>query len=88
MTPEQFTDIQETIKATIKETVNGKIDRINIKLDEYIKDDNEWKAGVTPSIETMKKTQNFAEGLLFLLKFIGVLGAAVGIIYAAIKYLK
>jgi phage-related protein len=88
MTPKQFNDIQETIKATIKETVNGKIDRMNTKLDEYIKDDNEWKQGVTPSIETMKKTQNFAEGLLFILKFVGILGGAVGVIWAAIKYLK
>lgn len=88
MTPEQFTKIEDTIKSTIKETVNGKIDRMKSQLDEYIKDDNEWKANAMPSIETMRKTQNFLSVLIDMLKFIGIFGGATGVIYALFTYLK
>ena len=88
MTSEQFTKIEDTIKSTIKETVNGKIDRLKSQLDEYIKNDNEWKANAMPSIETMKKTQNFLSVFIDILKFIGIFGTAFAIIYAAIVYIK
>ncbi len=55
MTPEQFEKLQNTIskqiEISVKATVNGKIDNLNKKVDDYIKSDNEWKDRAQPTIE-------------------------------------
>lgn len=88
MTPEQFIQLQETVSNQIKLTVNGKIDSINTKLDNYIKEDNEWKADVKPYIENMRQISNFSTVGSALLKTIIAIGGAITVIWAAIKYLK
>lgn len=88
MTPEQFSQFQEAITNQIKITVNGKIDRINDKLDTYIKEDNEWKSDVKPYIENMRQISNFSTVGSAILKTIIAFGAAITVIWAAIKYLK
>lgn len=88
MSPEQFEQIKTLVSDTIKFTVNGKIDKMNTKIDEYIADDNAWKADVMPNIKVMRTMENFMSGLIYVLKFLGILGTATGIIYALINYLK
>lgn len=88
MTPDQFSKLQEAITNQIKITVNGKIDRINEKLDTYIKEDNEWKTDVKPYIENMRQMSDFTLVGSAVLKFIISIGGAVAVIWAAIKYLK
>lgn len=88
MTPDDLVKINQNIAATIKTTVNGKIDGMRTQLNEYIRDDNEWKADVKPYIELMRQTKNFSDGLIFILKFIGLFGGAGGIIYAGIKFIE
>ncbi len=38
MTPDQLHEIKEDLKSVIQATVNGKIDRMTVKLDEHITD--------------------------------------------------
>ena len=88
MTPEQFEQLQKTVADQIKFTVNGKIDKMNDKMDTYIREDNEWKTSVTPSIETMKKIEGFGTTGLYLLKAIIALGAAGTAILAIIHWFQ
>ena len=81
MTPEEFTKITDIIKVTIKETVNGKIDRLDIKLDTYMKEDNDWKDRANPTIELGNNVRGFGKVMVYLL---GIAGA----IFALIKYTK
>jgi hypothetical protein len=93
-----FEHQQEIIKAvreTIKETVNGKIDRMDKKIDEYIIKDNEykastdeWRKSVTPSIEIMKSMESFSKGTMFVFKFIIAMGAVTGVIYGLTQWLR
>jgi hypothetical protein len=86
---EQFNkNIQDSVSKSIETTVNGKIKRLDEKIDNYIKSDNEWKAGVTPHIETMKQFQGFTLIGTSVLKGILLIGSATGAIYAFIKYLR
>lgn len=86
---EQFNkNIQESIKLSIETTVNGKIRRLDEKIDNYIKSDDEWKQGVTPYIESMKQFQGFTVVGTTVLKAILLIGSVTASIYAFIKYLK
>lgn len=67
---------------------NDKADKHRIAFENYVKADEEWKENVTPSIEMMKKMSNWSDGTIFLLKFLGAIGTAVGIVWAFIKYIK
>ena len=67
---------------------NDKADKHRIAFENYVKADEEWKENVTPSIEMMKKMSNWSDGTIFLLKFLGAVGTAVGIVWAFIKYIK
>lgn len=88
MTPEQLDHITETIKQTIQEKVNGKIDRMNMKLDTYIKEDNDWKENVMPSIEIMKQMQGFSSTAIWIMKTIAVISTAVAAVWTFINYIK
>lgn len=83
MTPEQYQQLQETIKETVENavraTVNGKIDRMNTKLDTYIKEDNEWKEQAQPTIEMGNNVRGFGKVTVYLL---GVAAA----LFAVLKY--
>lgn len=67
---------------------NRKADAHRTAFELYVKADEEWKSSVTPSIEMMKKMSNWSEGTIFLLKFLGAVGTAVGVLWVFIKYLK
>jgi len=85
-------DIQHKITTAVaeqvKETVNGKIDKINHKIDEYIIADNKWKESVTPSIDAMKKIQDFSSVSSWIFKGIMLLGGACGVLYGFYNFLK
>lgn len=76
MTEKQFLKIQNTIKDTIKVEVNGKIDRINIKLDDYIKNDELWKEAAKPVIAMGVSMQGFGRVTLYIVGFIAAVGGA------------
>lgn len=81
MTPEQYQQFTDNIKETIKTTVNGKIDRIEKKLDTYIEEDNKWKAAAQPTIDMGNNVRGFNKVLMYILG----IGAA---LYAFINIFK
>lgn len=77
MTPEQYEGLIQSVSDQIKITVNGKIDKINTKLDAYIVDDNEWKKTAKPVIEMGKNLQGFGVVALYILTVLAALGGAI-----------
>lgn len=53
MTKDQKDQIVKAIRLEMRESVNGKIDKLSHKLDEYIVADNIWKEGAQPSLDNM-----------------------------------
>lgn len=92
MNDEQFRQFLEhqdkTLKEGIETHVNGKIRSLTTKFDEYVKDDTQWKADVTPYIENMKKISGFTSIGATILKAIMLIGGAVGVIYALLVFIK
>jgi hypothetical protein len=80
--------IEPIIKDSIQTNVNGKIDKINQKMDDYIISDLKWKDSVKPSIEIMRTLTDTTVGVSWLLKSVIILGSAVGVIYGLITWLK
>lgn len=67
-------EIQETVKATIETTVNGKIKNIDQKLDDYItidtqwkKEDKAWKDTAQPSVNLGLSTINWWNAMRWIL---------------------
>lgn len=87
MSPEQFEQLNNTVKETITLTVNGKIDRLKQQLDDYIEQDNTWKKDVTPSIELVKKMQGFASIGSGMLKFIILMGAVITAVWTFLRFI-
>ncbi|MCX6756346.1 MAG: hypothetical protein NTX85_03325 [Candidatus Nomurabacteria bacterium] len=83
MNPEQFEQLQITISKQIEITVNGKIDNLNKKVDDYIKSDNEWKDRAQPTIELGTNVRGFGKVFAYL---IGT-AAAVGGLFALFESL-
>ena len=95
----QFLELKKTIddalRVGIQTHVNGKIQLLTMKIDEYIKDDleyrerqQEWRDAITPAIEKVEKISNFSQIGIILLKTLVIMGSATTAIYAFIKYLK
>lgn len=88
MNSDQIDQLKKTIEIAIEKHVNGKMDKMNHKLDDYITADNQWKKDVTPSIEVMKQIQGFSSTTAYIVKFIIGMGSVSAIIIALIKWLK
>jgi len=69
--------IENQLKLGIETHVNGKIRRLDEKLDTYIKEDNEWKERANPTIELGNNVRGFGIVFVYLL---GVAGAIFGLI--------
>jgi hypothetical protein len=77
-------DLQKIIIAlqdTIDKKVNGKINRLDEKLDEYIKHDMEWKETVQPVIEAYQAVNNIGTFVQWFSKVILAIGVIVGMIF-------
>lgn len=85
MTPKQQKEIQATIKETIQENVNGKIDIISRKLDTYIKEDNEWKVRAEPVILMGENVRGFGKVSLYVVGFVASVSGAVILIINLFK---
>jgi hypothetical protein len=77
--------IQDSIAIGIKENVNGKIDRLNLKLDHYIDQDNAWKKTAQPVIDMGINARGASKVLLYLTGAIVSVGMAWEIICKIFK---
>ena len=82
LTKLQYKKLQEAVAQTVKETVNGKIDRMNDKLDRYIEEDNRWKENAQPAITKMN---DLTTGWKFILAVFGAIGVIAGSVVALKK---
>lgn len=80
--------ILEKMRGHIEVAVDTKIKPLSEKLDHYIQDDNEWKQRAMPVLDAGTKALNFGTVGMGILKFFGVLGGAVAVIYAFFKWIK
>ncbi len=76
MTVEEFEQLKAALVETIKLTVNGKIDRLNAKLDNYIEQDNAWKESAEPVIKMGNDAKGASVVLLWLAGAIIAIGGA------------
>ena len=76
MTIEEFEQLKNALVETVKITVNGKIDRMNSKLDTYIKEDNEWKERAEPVIKMGNNAKGASIVVLWLAGVIIAIGGA------------
>lgn len=81
MTPEELEHVLNIVRSTIKDTVNGKIDRIDLKLENYIKSDNEWKTKADPILEMGRDLRSFG-------KIVAVILGIVATVFGIIKFWK
>ena len=92
MNDKQFAELKESIdqqlKSGIEVNVNGKIRSLSEKIDTYIKQDEEWKEGVTPSIEMMKHISNFSDTTIWILKTFLLVASACGAFYAFFRFIR
>jgi len=87
MTPQQLLEIQKTITDTIETVVNGKIRRLDEKLDAYIVISKEWRDSVDPSIEIIQKMQSFWSVSGWVFKTTILIGSASAAIWALFKFI-
>jgi hypothetical protein len=71
MKDHQIEDLKKMLEAVVKETVNGKIDRLSVKLDDYIKEDTAYKA--EDKLRTQPVVDAFNNSKWSLKVFIGIL---------------
>lgn len=74
MTPAQLQELKDHVATTIQEKVNGKIDRIDTKIDEYIKGDLKWKETVDTFVTEMAPVKDGVHALQLVNKFVKWLG--------------
>lgn len=74
MTKEQLDEIKDAITITIQEKVNGKIDRMNTKLDVYISDDMRWKESVDTYMTDMRPVKDGVHAIQTMNRFVKWLG--------------
>jgi hypothetical protein len=68
-------ELKQHIEVVIQAKVNGKIDKISQKLDEYIKLDEAWKNTATPVIKMGTNVKGFGAVAGYFLAFMAALSA-------------
>lgn len=91
MNPEQLQsfkdEIREHLADTVRTVVNGKIDKIDRKLDLYIVDDTAWKVRAEPVVKAFENTSWLWKIFIGALKTIGLLIPVGGALVAIKKFL-
>ena len=84
MTPKQLKAIQDTIGKSIDKTVNGKISILTeefrehkIIVNQYIKEDNEWKTKAEPVIQMGENVAGFGKVSLYIVGFVASVAGAI-----------
>lgn len=70
------------------ESIRDEQRKVAEDLKDYVKDDQEWKDSVTPSIDIMKKLQNTSSVLNWVVKTIILMGSLIGAVVLIYKWLK
>jgi len=68
--------LENHIEVSINKNVNGKLDKMNAKIDNYIFDDNEWKQKAEPVIMMGRNVQGFGKVSLYIVGFVAAVAGA------------
>jgi hypothetical protein len=82
------TKIDSSVEFAVKKYVNGKIDNLNAKIDNYIEEDTKWKETASPYVKSVQEFVGFSKVGGIIMKGLLLVGGAVGVIAAFINYLK
>lgn len=77
--------IDSHIEESINRNVNGKINLLTQKVDNYVKQDNEWKIKAEPVIQMGQQVQGFGKVSLYIVGFVASVGGAVLLIINMFK---
>jgi len=103
MTPEQLEQLKFSLKDTIKETVNGKIDRLHHMMEGHMEDDKRVAFELNTKIDEYIKSdnewkqkakpvielgENVTWSSMAMLKILGALGTVGGIIAVIVSFTK
>jgi glutamate dehydrogenase/leucine dehydrogenase len=99
MSPEQLAELKLTVAESIEKNVNGKIRRLDEKIDMYIREDNEykermtretgeWRKGADDKLAVVASVQGFGKVAGYLLAIIITLGGATAVVVSFINWLK
>lgn len=102
MTPQQLEEIKEAVANSIKEVVNGKIDKLHSIMEQHMEDDKvvadklmlhlakeeEWKKKAEPIIEMGSNISGFGKITLYLIGFIMAFVGVISAFFAAMNKLK
>ena len=69
-------EVKAFLTVVIQEVVNGKIDKIDLKLDAYIKEDMAWKDRAEPVLELGNSLRGASKLILYLTGLIITIGGA------------
>lgn len=78
MNDQQIQELREHLSNVVHETVNGKIDKLHRKLDDYIADDTEWKVRAEPVVKAFENTSWMWRAFIGTLKFLGIVSVGIG----------
>lgn len=76
----EFNDFKQEVRSYIKDD--------NLWKETFFKEDKKWKEEAMPVLDAGTKALNFGSVGMGILKFFGVLGGAVAVIYAFFKWIK
>lgn len=91
MNDEQFNQLKSELKSHVEDTirvvVNGKIDSLRKDFSNYVADDMQWKEEAQPLVDAFKGGSWFIKSSSSILKFVILVGTAIGSIIVIKKYL-
>lgn len=71
-------ELKKQTAETVKHNVNGKVDAMNLKLTNYIHEDEKWKQRAEPLIRLYENAYGFNNVTVWGLKFLGLLAGGLG----------
>lgn len=73
--------IEPAIENSVNKYVNGKLDKINLKIDDYIVSDLQWKERAEPTLQMGQNVAGFGKVSLYIVGFVAsVAGAIIAVI--------
>ena len=77
MKQEQLQELKDHVAETVRTVVNGKIDILSSKLDDYIVEDTAWKDRAEPLVKAYENSNWLWKIILNIMKFVVLVGATI-----------
>lgn len=88
MDVKQLTELKAHLETVVKETVNGKIDKVLEKIDSEAVLNKEHRDKMEPLYKAYETTNNFGKFVIWLSKIMLAIGIIIASIISLFKYFK